>query len=161
MNVSQKRGFFDMGMLPWALLAISVFVGTALVAIQTDRLDKTRAAFATYRGGVEALGRAAEVAAAKQILSDIKAKERADEEIKIGRTRARADAERVRDAIAGSSLVPATAPAACSPAGSPFLWTDVDAAIRAFAADVAEQVAEGTDAVLILDALKRKAQSGN
>lgn len=159
-DVSRNRGFFDTGMLPWALLAISVFVGGWLVAIQTDRLDRVRAEFATYRGGVEALGRAAEVAAARQKLADIKAKERADEEIKVARVRGRADADRVRHDIAGRGILP---PSATAPGGAPGArvdWALVDAALREFAAEAAGIAAEGADAVGALDALKRKAQSG-
>lgn len=100
---------------------ILVYVGIVLALIgfgarmehnrMQKKLDAVTNEYNQFKGGVAALGHAAEIAVAKQKLADIKAKERADEERKTRTARVGADVKRVRDANdAGSGRV-YTAPA--------------------------------------------------
>lgn len=62
------------------------------------KLDKVTAEYNQFKGGVAVLGRAATIAAEKQKLADIKAKERTDEQSKVAVASNRTAIKRVRDA---------------------------------------------------------------
>ncbi len=80
------------------------------------KLEAERAAFNQFKGGVAAVGLAAQAAAAKQALADLKAKERADENSKLVADRNALDIARLRadaDRASGRGLPAAPAGSVC------------------------------------------------
>ncbi len=83
------------------------------------KLDKVTAEFNQFKGGVTALGRAAQLKAELQARKDLKAKELADENAKAAADRNRTDIGRMRadaDRTRGSGLPGAPAGSKCPPA---------------------------------------------
>jgi len=97
-------------------MGLVILALSAAVWVQTARLDAAKAKYATFKAGVEALGRAAEVAAKKQTLADIAKKEKSDAENSKTIADLRAVNRRMRNASASRSFLPAPTAAAPSPA---------------------------------------------
>ena len=135
------------------LVALAIGFGVAW-KLQGARYEKVRGEYATYKTGVETLGRAAQEAAAKQALHDRKNKERTDAEVKRAGAAHKLDVARVLDGIARGSYVPPAASAPGDTGRACFDRAELDAAVRDFARGTAGLVGEGSEAVIKLDALK-------
>ena len=78
-------------------LTCSAFVGYQVHKHDLVKYEQLAAEYNQFKGGVAAIGRAANERNAKQALADLKSKERADEENVRTSTRLRADIKRLRD----------------------------------------------------------------
>lgn len=153
-------------MLTQAKIVVLVVVATVMAGLgatvwyQAGQLREERAAFAKFKGSVEALGRAQEIAAAKTNLDNLKNKERADEEYRrridaLGGALGRMRAERDR---ARGSFVPEAAPGAGGAAGACFDPALLERAIGELVGRVRGLAAEGDKAVIGLDVAKEWAR---
>ena len=138
----------------------------AAIAIQTYRLKSVKAEYAEFKGGVEALGKAAEKAAKEKEAKDKLAKEKADDDKKRLTTDLAATAKRLRDANSRRSTVSAPAPSAASPDRICLDPTKLTSAVRSFGEGIGRFedgvlgiVVEGSQAVIDLDSAKRWAQA--
>lgn len=140
----------------WVILGLgaAVLVEGIVVKVQTSRLASKTAQYDQYKGGVEALGRAAQIAAAKANLAAMKNKERVDEETKRVAAVAAGDARRLRDSVAGRSAVPGPGPGTERPDLACFDRTELDAAVGDFQREAAEIAIEGAAAVTGLNLAK-------
>lgn len=154
-------------MIPYATaikyVAIVAVLATAFGAgwkINGDRWEVKYTAlnskFEQFKGGVAALGHAAEARSAIQALNDLKSKERNDEEHTRVTAAMRADIKRVRhDAdSARGSFVPSAPAGAARPDLACFDRGEFESALRDFVADIRGQADEGTAATVDLDLAK-------
>ena len=136
-------------------IAASVGFGAAW-KWQASRVAAVQTAYDMFKGGVAALGKAAEVAAAKQRLHDAKNKERTDEEYNRRDLSNKRVVTGLLDVIrTGGSFVPAAGPDAGDPGRACFDRAKLDGALREFAGDAAKLAGEGEAAVIGLDAAKQ------
>ena len=137
----------------------------AAIAIQTYRLNEVKEEYALFKGGVEALGRAAETAVKVKEAKNKLAKDKADADKKRLTTNLAATVKRLRDANSRRSTVSAPAPSAASPDRICLDPTKFASAIRGFGEGIGRfedgvlgLVAEGSQAVIDLDTAKGWAQ---
>jgi hypothetical protein len=140
---------------PWALVALFAlglaFGGSGAWWVQGQRLAATQARFDGFVGTVKAEGEAAKKLAEAKAAEDKRIKENSDHEYQIALAGLRADNQRLRDARAGSRIVPA-APAAPAGSRSPglacFDRAELEQALQRFDAGISGLFDEGdTDAV--------------
>lgn len=135
----------------YAILAAGLFSAGAywMHGRATVKYDKLNAEYNQFKGGVQSLGTAAEQAAAKRKLLDIKAKEYADEENSRSLATARATISRLRAAAAkrdsrGGSVPPAPAGSRCPAGQTCFDTAEYQRAIGDFDRDARQLADEGT-----------------
>lgn len=158
----KQRGFIELPILGWAAIAAGVVIAGLCVSvyIQTLRLGAVKSEFATFRGGVEALGHAAEEAAKAKEAADKKRKEDAD--AKLAKYVAlHADAlKRLRDAKSSGSFVPAAPAGSSRPDLACFDRAEYQRADGVFTEGARSLADEGTASTLGLDVAKGWAQQG-
>lgn len=146
---------------PIGRMLAAFVLGTAIGAgggwtVQGYRLDAVKAEYQQFKGGVAALGRAAEKQNALIALNDLKNKERADDENRRTHT---ADINtilrlrRAADSARGSYVPPAPAGAA-RPEIACFDRAALESALRGFVGEVRGFVDEGTQATIDLNTAK-------
>lgn len=155
-----QRGFIQLAPMMWAAIAACAVIAglSGAVWVQTMRLDAEKAEFATFKGGVEALGLAAKDAADKKKAADRKRKEDADAENKRLAANLAIALKRLRDERAGSGFVPPAAAGSASPDRATFERAELERAIRSLDSGVQGLVDEGSAATLSLDTAKRWAR---
>jgi len=133
---------------PWALAALFAlglaFGGSGAWWVQGQRLDAVKAFVATTKAEGEAAKKLADATAAE----DKRIKESSDHEYQITLAGLRADNKRLRDARAGSRIVPAAPAGSRSPGLACFDRAELEQALQRFDAGIAGLFDEGdTDAV--------------
>ena len=110
-----QRGFIQLPLMAWGAIAAGAVILslTGAVYVQTLRLASCKAEFAEFKGGVEAIGKAAEKAAKDKAMQDKLFKEKADAQNTSALASLRATVKRLRDASPSGSFVP-PAPAGAS-----------------------------------------------
>lgn len=154
-----QRGFIQLSIAAWAAIAAGVVIlalGTAL-KVQTSRLETVKQEYATFKGGVAALGEQAKAAAAKQALHDLKNRERTDDEnarrIAAFRT-AIAQLRDERDRARSSIVPPNPAGSKCPDGQACFDRAELERALRAFRAGSRGLTDEGSEVTIDLDSAK-------
>ena len=137
---------------PWALAALFAlgltFGGSGAWWVQGQRLAATQARFDGFVGTVKAEGEAAKKLAEAKADEDKRTKENSDHEYKIALAGLRADNQRLRDARAGSRIVPAAPAGSRSPDLACFDRAELEQALQRFDAGIAGLFDEGdTNAV--------------
>jgi len=137
---------------PWALAALFAlglaFGGSGAWWVQGQRLAATQARFDGFVGTVKAEGDAAKKLAEAKAAEDKRIKENSDHEYQITLAGLRADNKRLRDARAGSRIVPAAPAGSRSPGLACFDRAELEQALQRFDAGIAGLFDEGdTDAV--------------
>lgn len=137
---------------PWALAALFAlglaFGGSGAWWVQGQRLAATQARFDGFVGTVKAEGDAAKKLAEAKAAEDRRIKENSDHEYQITLAGLRADNKRLRDAPAGSRIVPAAPAGFRSPGLACFDRAELEQALQRFDAGIAGLFDEGdTDAV--------------
>ena len=158
---SKQRGFLEGPLLYAALGAAALVVAlSGLLWLQTSRLDALRKEYAEFKGGVEALGRAAKAAAEAQAKVDRTKKEQTDAEnarthaadqLTIGRLRKQLS-------TSGGSLPPAPAGSKCPDGQTCFDRAEYQRADGVFVAGARGLSDEGTAVTADLDTAKRWAK---
>lgn len=158
-----QRGFIALPGMAWAAIAAAVVIGGLGIAlkVQTSRLEAVRAEYGQFKGGVEALGRAAAVAAKAKEASDNERKGKADAEN--SKTKRDLDGmyaayRSLRDQRASGSLLPAAAAGSASPDRITFNRAGFDSALSGFDSGVTGLLAEGDRAIADLDTAKKWAR---
>lgn len=149
--------------MQWIIVALSslcLALGGATF-VQTKRLDHCQLSAATYRGGVEALGHAAEEVTKATDATNEKRKERADEKGKVAVAAVATGAKRVRDDVASRGVVPEAPAPAPGPDVACYARADLDGVLRGFVGEVADLVARGGKAEAELNVAKEWAQNGD
>ena len=126
----------------------------AAIAIQTYRLNEVKEEYALFKGGVEALGKAAETAAKVKEAKDKLAKEKADADKKRLTTDLAATVKRLRDANSRRSAVSQLPATASSPKLAAFDRTELDRAIQDYQSEILGVVEKGAEAIVDLDSAK-------
>ena len=159
--MNEQRGFIQLSMMAWGAIAAGavILALSGAVYVQTLRLTASKAEFAEFKGGVEALGRAAEKAALDQAMRDKLFKENADAENARLTVALNARTKQLRDARAGSGFVPAAPAGAASPGTASFDRAELERAVRALDSAVQGLVDEGSKATVDLNTAKAWAQS--
>ena len=161
MRRSNQRGFLEGPML-YAALGASVLILAlgGLVWLQTSRLDDLRAEYEQFKGGVEALGRAAKDAAAAKEAEDKKRKESADAENAktVAALNSRIAGLRKQLSTSGGSLSPSPAGSRCPDGQTCFDRAEYQRADGDFVAEARGLADEGTAVTADLDTAKRWAQ---
>ena len=136
-GVVRQRGFITLPIMGWAAIAAGVVIVALGIAVkvQTSRLDAVKAEYAQFKGGIEALGKAAELAAKAKEAADKENKEKADAQ----NAKTKADLAGVyaayrslRDQRARGSLLPEAAPGSASPDRITFDRAGFDSALSGF-----------------------------
>jgi hypothetical protein len=138
----------------WILAAAFVSGGFAAWAVQGWRLDAVQSKFDGFVATTKAEGEAAQKLKAAQEKQDKLNKEQTDAEVKRSLDGLRADNKRLRDARAGSRFVPGAASPASSPDRACFDRAQLEHAIRVLDSEVSGLVAQGSEAVVKLNAAK-------
>lgn len=137
---------------PWALAALFAlglaFGGSGAWWVQGQRLAATQARFDGFVGTVKAEGDAAKKLAEAKAAEDKRIKENSDHEYQITLAGLRADVKRMRDARAGSRIVPAAPAGSRSPGLACFDRAELERTIRDFDTAIQGLVDQGSaDAV--------------
>lgn len=137
---------------PWtlaALFALGLAFGiSGAWWVQGQRLATTQARFDGFVGTVKAEGEAAKKLAEAKAAEDKRIKENSDHEYQIALAGLRADNQRLRDARAGSRIVPAAPAGSRSPDLACFDRPELEQALQRFDAGISGLFDEGdTDAV--------------
>lgn len=137
---------------PWALVALFAlglaFGGSGAWWVQGQRLAATQARFDGFVGTVKAEGEAAKKLAEAKAAEDKRTKENSDHEYQITLAGLLADNKRLRDARAGSRIVPAAPAGSRSPGLACFDRAELEQALQRFDAGITGLFDEGdTDAV--------------
>lgn len=141
-----------------AFAAGAISGGGAAWTVQGWRIDAVQAKFDGFVATTRATGEAAQTAANLREAADKSKKEHADAENKRSLDRLRADNQRLRDARAGGSFVPAAAPGAGRPDLACFDRPELEHALRGFDSEVQGLVDEGDEAAVNLETAKAWAQ---
>ena len=161
--MKRQRGFIALPGMAWAAIAAAVVIAGLGIAlkVQTSRLDAVRAEYAQVKGGVEALGHAAELAAKTKEAEDAVKKEKADaQNAKTKRDLAGLYAAygSLRDQRARGSLLPEAAPGASSAVRIAFDRAGFDSALSGFDKGVTGLLAEGDGAIADLNTAREWAR---
>ena len=137
---------------PWALAALFAlglaFGGSGAWWVQGQRLAATQARFDGFVGTVKAEGEATKKLAEAKAAENKRIKENSDHEYQITLAGLRADNKRLRDARAGSRIVPAAPAGSRSPGLACFDRAELEQALQRFDEAVTGLIAEGdADAV--------------
>ena len=137
---------------PWALAALFAlglaFGGSGAWWVQGQRLAATQARFDGFVATVKAEGDAAKKLVDAKAAEDKRIKENSDHEYQITLAGLLADNKRLRDARAGSSIVPAAPAGSRSPGLACFDRADLERTLQQFDEAVTGLIAEGdADAV--------------
>lgn len=148
-------------MMTYIYLAVGavVLALSGAVYVQTLRVTACKAEFAEFRGGVEALGKAAEKAAKDKEAMDKILKEKADAANKSNTDTLRATVKRLRDARPGGGGLSSPTPTATSPDRTCFDPGKLAGALRSLDQGVLGIVESGSKAVIDLDTAKAWAQA--
>ncbi len=151
-----QRGFIQLAPMMWVSIAAgAVVVGLmGAVYVQTVRLNAEKADFATFKGGVEALGEAAKRKALDQEMADKLNKEKSDAEHAKAVAALTADIARLRARRPAGGGLSAPAPIASSPDRTCFDPALFAGALRSLDEGIFGIAAEGSQAVIDLDAAK-------
>lgn len=151
-----QRGFIQLSAMMWGAIAAGAVILslTAAVYVQTVRLTASKAEFAEFKGGVEALGRAAEKAAQDKAMQDKLFKEKVDAENVRLTAALNARTKQLRDARAGGGIVPAAPAGASRPDLAAFDRAELERAVRALDSGVQGLVDEGSQATVELNTAK-------
>ena len=132
---------------PWALAALFAlglaFGGSGAWWVQGQRLAATQARFDGFVGTVKAEGNAAKKLAEAKAAEDKRIKENSDHEYQITLAGLRADNKRLRDARAGSRIVPAAPAGSRSPGLACFDRAELERTIQRFDDGISGLIAEG------------------
>lgn len=134
-----------------AFAAGAISGGGAAWTVQGWRLDAVRARFDGFVSTTRAAGEAAQKAADIKESTDKNRKEQSDAENKRSLDRLRADNQRLRDARAGGSFVPAATPGAGRADLACFDRPELEHALRGFDSEVQGLIDEGDEAAVNLD----------
>ena len=161
--VRRERGFIALPAMAWAAIAAAVVIAGLGIAlkVQTSRLAAVKAEYAQFKGGVEALGKAAELAAKTKEAEDAVNKEKADaQNAKTKRDLAGLYAAygSLRDQRARGSLLPEAAAGAASPGRISFDRAGFDSALSGFDKGVTGLLEIGDQGIADLDTARRWAQ---
>ena len=151
--MNKQRGFV---LMTYAYIAAGV-VALGLVGavyVQTLRLGTCKAEFATFVGGVDALGKAAEKASQDKAMRDKLFKENADAENTRTVAALRATVKRLRDASPSGSFVPAAPAGASRPDLACFDRAEYQRADGGFTEGARGLADEGTAATVNLNTAK-------
>lgn len=141
---------------PLGRLLLATLAGAAIAwTLQGWRLDAVKAEFKGFVDTTRAIGEAAQQAAIATAKADHQRKEHADAENITTLDRLRADNQRLRDARAGRSFLPAAAPGARSPATACFDRPELERSLRDFDRGITGLIDEGDEARVNLDTAKR------
>jgi len=158
--IRNSAGFITLPLAAWGALGALLVVGALSGAcyVQTSRLASLRAEYEVFKGGVEALGRAAKKAAAEKEVDDKLRKEQADalhrdavDALNSDIRRLRGDSARSRRLPLPSTITAGTSRTCFDPAG-------FTAAIRSLDDGILGIAEVGAKAVVDLDAAKNWAQ---
>ena len=154
----RSRGFLTPSLYAALGAAVLILALGGLAWVQTSRLDALRKEYAEFKGGVEALGRAAKTEADRKTAADRTKKEQADAERAKERAGFISTIAGLRAERAGRSFVPAAASGSSSPDRAAFDRAELERALRDFDTSVQGIADEGSKAVIDLDTAKRWAQ---
>lgn len=157
-----QKGFFlpPLGIQSYAIIGLALALGLMGIALklQISRLNACKAEFKAFQAQVEVLGKQAEENARKRDLETKQAKEKADHENTVLRTKLADTAKRLRDTSTRSSYLSQVPPSAGNPETTCFDRAKLDAAFRDFRAGISELAIEGEQATIDLDTAKKWAQ---
>jgi hypothetical protein len=159
--MKRQGGFIELSAMAWGAIAAGVLILLLSIGlkVQTDRLRAVTAEYGQFKGGVEALGLAAEHEKAAKEKSDKEKKEKADAEHTQTIAALNADIKRLRVERARRSFVPGAATSAGRPGIACFDATELESAIRGLDQEVRGLVDQGSAAIVDLNTAKRWAQT--
>ena len=158
--IRNSAGFITLPLAAWGALGTLLVVGALSGAcyIQTSRLASLRAEYEAFKGGVEALGRAAKKAAAEKEAADKLRKEQADALHLKAVDALNADIRRLRSDSARGRRLPLPSTITAGTSRTCFDSDRLIAAIRGLDENLLGIVEVGAKAVVDLDAAKNWAQ---
>lgn len=156
----KQRGFALMG---YAVLAAVVVIGALGISlkVQTSRLESVKAEYAQFKGGVEALGKAAEAATKAKEAADNERKVKADAENKAtaaANARTISELRHQRDSARSGFLSSTPSNSRCPDKQTCFDSADLQRAYGDLVKEVRGLADEGTAVTIDLDTAKRWAR---
>jgi hypothetical protein len=154
-----QRGFIQLPLMAWGAIAAGavILALSGAVYVQTVRLNATKAEFATFRGGVEALGRKAQADKIAKEAADKSRKETADAEHSAALAALSSTVAKLR-ARPGSGRLPPAPVCPGDPAGADRYRSESERAYRDLVAGLREEADRSSKAVIGLNSAKRWAQ---
>ena len=161
MHRNKQRGFLEGPLLYAALGATALVLAMGgLLWLQTSRLDALQTEYDAFKGGVEALGKAAKVEADRKAKEDRTKKEQADAENAktVADLNARIAGLRKQLSTSGGSMSPAPAGSRCPDGQTCFDRAEYQRADGVFVAGARSLSDEGAAVTADLDTAKRWAR---
>lgn len=151
----RSKGFLTTELYVAAGAAVLILAMGGLAWLQTSRLDALRKEYAEFKGGVEALGRAAQAEADRKEKADKLRKETVDAENAAALATLASTVQRLRNASAGRSIVPAAPAATVRPDLACFDRAELERTLREYRSEIRGLADEGAACAVNLDSAKR------